>query len=94
MNIMNKLHNMLEGRKAEEGGVWDVEHGIVVCDKETSTSLTEKVTFKSRLQEVRRGALWGSVERTFRSEAINSTCKGPEEGKSVVCWKSNRDNYA
>ena len=50
--------------------VWDVEHGIVVCDKETSTSLTEKVTFKSRPQEVRRGALWGSVERTFRSEAI------------------------
>ena len=43
---------------------------------------------------MRREALWGSVERTFRSEAINSMCKGPEEGKSVVCWKSNRDQYA
>lgn len=55
MNIMNKLHNIFGGRKAEEGGVWDVEHGIVVCDKETSTSLTGKA-FKSRLPRSEEGS--------------------------------------
>lgn len=36
----------------------------------------------------------GICGRAFQAEAINSTCKGPEEGKSLVPWRNNRDHCA
>ena len=36
----------------------------------------------------------GICGRAFQAEAINSTCKGPEEGKSLVHWRNNRDHCA
>lgn len=34
-------------------------------DREASNGLTEKVTFKSRLEAVRKTALWGSGGKSF-----------------------------
>ena len=65
LHIMNKLYSIWREKKQGRGNM-NVGNGIAVCDKEASKGLTEKVTFKSRVEEVRRGALWGSVGEPFR----------------------------
>lgn len=50
---------MLEGEESRGGGM-NIGDGIAIYDREASKGLTEKVTFKLRL-ELRKGALWGSI---------------------------------
>ena len=62
----------------------DVGSGTAAYAREASRGLAEMVTFKSRLEEVRRGTLW---ERAFQAEATKGACKSPEEGKGRLCWR-------
>lgn len=69
----------------------DVGSGTAAYAREASRGLAEMVTFKSRLEEVRRGTLW---ERAFQAEATKGTCKSPEEGKGRLCWRKSSDRCA
>lgn len=61
----------------------NIGDGIAIYDREANKGLTEKVTFKSRL-ELRKGALWGSVGKSLSGRG-NSTCNGLEEEEESWC---------